>query len=127
MMKTIVTAILALTLAGCSVTKSVVRTSVHPETQHHIDENTVFFVQLVNTIRLNSNVTRPPTDLKNHINMLTFRAGLIPQCAGSNGCYLTKPEFDGKITIEKEFIVINYTDRYVKIRDVNQAIEIIYG
>ena len=93
-MKAIVTIILALTLAGCSVSKTVVRTSVHPETQHHIDENTVFFIQLVNTIRLNSNVTRPSTDLKNHINMLAFRAGLIPQCVGSSGCYLTKPEFE---------------------------------
>ena len=73
MMKTIATVIIALTLAGCSVTKSVVRTSVHPETQHHINENTVFFIQLVNTIRLNSNVTRPSADLKNQINQLVFR------------------------------------------------------
>jgi hypothetical protein len=127
MMKAIVTIILALTLAGCSVSKTVVRTSVHPETQHHINENTVFFIQLVNTIRLNSNVTRPSTDLKNHINMLAFRAGLIPQCVGSSGCYLTKPEFDGKITIENEFVVIDYGNRYVKIQDVNQAAHIIYG
>ena len=67
MMKAIVTIILALTLAGCSVSKTVVRTSVHPETQHHIDENTVFFIQLVNTIRLNSNVKKPNAELKNQI------------------------------------------------------------
>lgn len=127
MMKTIATVIIALTLAGCSVTKSVVRTSVHPETQHHINENTVFFIQLVNTIRLNSNVTRPSADLKNQINQLVFQAGLIPQCAGSKSCYLTKPEFNGKITIENEFVVIDYGNRYVKIEDVNQAIRIIYG
>lgn len=127
MIKTIVTAILALTLAGCSVTKSVVRTSVHPETQHHIDENTVFFVQLVNTIRLNSNVKKPTAELKNQINQLVFQAGLIPQCTKNDGCYLVRPGVDAKIRIESDHILLDYTNSYVKFEDASQAARMIYG
>lgn len=126
MIKTIVTAMLAVSLAGCSVTKSIVRTSVHPETQHHIDENTVFFVQLVNTIRLNSNVKTPSTDLKNQINHLVFQAGLIPQCTNT-GCYLVRPGMNAKIRIEPDYIMLDFDTTYVKVEDVNQAAQMIYG
>jgi len=127
MMKAIVTIILALTLAGCSVSRTVVRTSVHPETQHHIDENTVFFIQLVNTIRLNSNVKKPTAELKNEINKLVFQAGLIPQCTKTDGCYLVRPGIDAKIRIESDYILLDYSNSYVKIQDVNQAAQIIYN
>jgi hypothetical protein len=126
-MKAIVTIILALTLAGCSVSKTVVRTSVHPETQHHIDENTVFFIQLVNTIRLNSNVKKPNAELKNQINQLVFQAGLIPQCTKTDGCYLVRPGIDAKIRIESDHILLDYSNSYVKIQDVSEAAQIIYG
>lgn len=127
MMKTIVTVMLAVSVAGCSVTKSVVRTSVHPETQHHINENTVFFVQLVNTIRLNSNVKKPSADLKNQINQLVFQAGLIPQCSKNDGCYLVRPGLDAKIRIESDHILLDFASSYDKVEDVNQAAQMIYG
>jgi hypothetical protein len=127
MMKTIVTVMLAISLGACSVTKSVVRTSAHPETQYHIDENTVFFVQLVNTIRLNSNVKKPSADLKNQINQLVFQAGLIPQCSKTDGCYLVRPGIDAKIRIESDHILLDFATSYVKIEDVSQAAQMIYG
>lgn len=127
MMKTAMTAILALTVAGCSVTKTEVRTSVHPETRHHIDEDTVFFIQLVNKIRLNSNVRNPSASLKNEINTLAFKAGLIPQCDDKNGCYLIRPGFDGRIRIDREFVIIDTNTKYMKFEDANIAAMTIYG
>lgn len=127
MMKNIVTAILALTVAGCSISRTEVRTAVHPETQHHIDENTVFFIQLVNMIRLNSNVKKPTTELKNEMNNLAFKAGLVPQCEDKYGCYLIRPGFNGRIRIDSEFVMIDFVDRHMKIGDVNEAVSIIYS
>jgi hypothetical protein len=127
MMNYIITAILALTVAGCSIGRTEVRTVVHPETQHHINENAIYFSQLVNKIRLNSNVKNPSPQLKNEMNHLAFMAGLIPQCADKYGCYLIRPGFTGRIRIDSEFITIDFIDRYMKIEDANEAINIIYS
>jgi hypothetical protein len=115
----------AFVVSGCSVTKTVVET--HPETQYHIDQNSTAFIQLVNTIRLNSNVKKPSADLRNQINQLVFQAGLVPQCSKTDGCYLVRPGFNGKIRIEPEYILVDFSGSYVKIEDVNQAANLIYG
>lgn len=126
MMKTFVAATLtALTLSGCSVSKS--HTTIHPETEYHMNEETRYFVKLVHKIRLNSNVRYPTTDLKNEINDLAFRSGLIPQCTDKNGCYLVRHGLDGRIRIDNEFIIIDSESQYIKLEDVQQAALIIYG
>ena len=56
-----------LVVAGCSINRTEVVTTIHPETQHHIIENTEHFTKLVNVIRLNSNVKKPSNSLKNEI------------------------------------------------------------
>jgi hypothetical protein len=127
MMKAIVTAILALVVAGCSITTTRFSSEVHTETQHHIDENTSSFIQLVNTIRLNSNVRNPSPGLKNQINKLAFDAGLIPQCDDKYGCYLIRPGFDGKIRIDKQFITIDTNSKHLKFEDANLAAITIYS
>ena len=111
-------------LAGCSVTTEKI---VHHETQHHINENTEAFRNLVNTIRRNAKVTRPTPELKNELNILAYQAGLVPQCEAKYGCYLVRPGFSGRIKIDFEFITIDYVDRHVKIGDVNEATAIIYS
>lgn len=127
MMKTIVTVMLAVSLGACSVTKSVITTSVHPETQHHIDENAESFVRLVTVLRANNNVKAPTVALKNEINQLVFHAGLIPQCTKTDGCYLVRPGITAKIRIEPDHILLDYSTSYVKIEDINKAVELIYG
>jgi hypothetical protein len=127
MMKTIVTAALALVVCGCSISTTRVSPEVHSETQHHIDVNTASFIQLVNTIRLNSNVRNPSVGLKNQINNLAFNAGLIPQCDDKYGCYLIRPGFEGKIRIDREFVIIDTQDKHMKFENVNLAAMTIYG
>lgn len=127
MIKTIVVAIVALTLAGCSVTKSVVHAPIHPETSYHLDQNAQSFVQLVNTVRLNSNIKKPTMELKNQLNQLIFQAGLVPYCTKSDGCYLARPGTDTKIRIEPDYILIFSSGSYIKIEDASQAAQVIYG
>ena len=102
-MKTIATAIVAVLLAGCSVSTET-RTEIHNETRHHIDENVESFHQL-----------------------LVFRAGLVYQCDPKYGCYLARPGFAGRIKIDHEFVIIDFSDRHVKIGDVHEATTIIYS
>jgi hypothetical protein len=65
--------------------------------------------------------------LKNELNHLAFQAGLVPQCSDKYGCYLIRPGFDGRIRIDKEFIIIDWADRHMKIEDANQAANLIYS
>lgn len=124
-MKTIATAIVAMLLAGCSV--STTEQPVHHETRHHIDENVESFYQLVALMRRNSTVTRPTPELKNEMNILVFRAGLVYQCVDKYGCYLARPGFTGRIKIDQEYVIIDFVDRHMKIGDVNEAVSIIYS
>ena len=125
-MKTIATAIVAVLLAGCSVSTET-RTEIHNETRHHIDENVESFHQLVALMRRNSTVTKPSVSLKNEMNLLVFRAGLVYQCDPKYGCYLARPGFAGRIKIDHEFVIIDFSDRHVKIGDVHEATTIIYS
>lgn len=127
MMKFFAVVIFAGLLAGCSVGQTVGHTSVHPETQHHINENTTAFINLVNVMRLNNNVKKPSGDFKNQINRLVFQAGLIPQCSKNDGCYLVRPGLDAKIRIETDHILLDFATSYVKYEDVNEAAQMIYG
>jgi hypothetical protein len=127
MLVVVVGLIVGLSVGACSVTKTVSHATVHEETKFHINENTTAFIELVNTIRLNSNVKKPSADLKNQINQLVFQAGLIPQCSKTDGCYLVRPGIDAKIRIESDHILLDFATSYVKIEDVSQAAQMIYG
>ena len=70
---------------------------------------------------------KPNAELKNQINQLVFQAGLIPQCTKTDGCYLVRPGIDAKIRIESDHILLDYSNSYVKIQDVSEAAQIIYG
>ena len=106
------------TVSGCTVYKTEMNT-VHPETEYHINHNIDSFVQLVGVIKNVKTITP-------EINNLVFQAGLVSQCDNKYGCYLIRPENEGKIRIDTEFITIDYGTRYVKVEDVSEAVRIIY-
>lgn len=126
-MKTFYVLVIGIFLSGCSVTKNEVHTTVHSETQHHINENSMYFVQLVNFIRLNSNVKNPTKTLKSDLEKLIFNSGLSMKCFDKEGCYLIRPGFEGRIRIDNEYVVIYYVNRYTKYGDIQEAALIIYS
>lgn len=125
-MKALAAILLGIALSACS-SKSEYRVAPRPvavdmETFKKRDN----FVQLMEIVRDNWHKA-PSQEIKARVSQLTIEAGLTQQCANRR-CWLAYREF--KISMEEDFIVIEFKDKSVTKIDVaepERAAKVIYG
>jgi hypothetical protein len=126
-MKALATILLGIALSACSVSKYEYRVPPRPvQSDMESFKRKTAFIELMEIVRDNSHIA-PTKELKEKVNRLTIEAGLTQQCANRH-CWLSYREL--KISMEEDFIAIEFKDKTVTKVDVNEpdrAAKVIYG
>lgn len=122
-MKTIAI-IVSLALAGCSFNGVRQEPSIHSETEYHLNNQKLAFIEFHQFFVQNQNMPNSER-LKNRATEMMFKAGLYHACHKKSGCYLVYG--DKKIRFEKHMISVESYGTFTSVDDARVAANVIYG
>lgn len=124
MMKTLIALALSVVLSGCAVTVAQIERPLHKETEYHLNNQKLAFIEFHQFFVQNQNMPNSEV-LKNRATEMMFKAGLYHACHKKSGCYLVYG--DKKIRFEREMISIESYGTFTSVDDVRVAANVIYG